>query len=51
MPRTLISASFGKEKWSRELKEVSELKARNNVQMVKIVLLGEESPEQWKNER
>lgn len=53
MPRALSSASSGKEKWSKELKEVSELEARNNVQMVKIVLRGkssQSSTRQWKDE-
>lgn len=36
---------LGKRSGSKELKEVSELEARNNVQMVKTVLLGEKSPE------
>jgi len=45
MPRALSSTSSEKEKWSKELKEVSELEAQNNVQMVKIVLLGEKFPE------
>lgn len=35
MPRALSSAFSVKEKWSKELKEVSELEVRNDVQMVK----------------
>ena len=44
MPRALSSAFSVKEKWSKELKEVSELEVRNDVQMVKTALFREKPP-------
>lgn len=45
MPSALSSAFLVKEKWSKELKEVSELEVRNDVQMVKTVLFRKKSPQ------
>lgn len=45
MPSALSSAFLVKEKWSKELKEVSELEVRNDVQMVKTILFRKKSPQ------